>query len=538
MFRSFPRQKDFLSNFLKILIIVALIGGIFLRFYNLDGKALSNDETFSLTYIYGHSLAGVIDTKILSVEDLRSYQQVNFEEPLNIAVSRLLKNPYVFPPLYGVLMQVWARFLENFTDNLAFIARTLSVVMGILSLLAMYLLCRELEEQSSPFPWISTALIAISPFHLQYSQIVRTYSLITLTTLLASFFLLRAIRLNTKWSWSYYAISLALGLYSNLLFGFVAISHSIYVLIWEKFRLTKILKSYIIAAFMGGLAFIPWFILFITKPGLLGYSVAQVLQKTTFLSLATSWIKNIRPIFIDVNNPWVNFTAFFAKFQRFSALIILIIVLISFYYLARFGNRRIKIFLFCLITFCGLLLMLKDLIQGGRFSVRLRYMIPYVLSIELAVSYFLARQLKSKLFLRKQLAKVTLCFLILGGLLSCNLITFANSWWAFGAPDYPLIASKINQISNSVTIFEDLGDALTMSYLLNPQNSVHLTRKVPEFLELEDNNFYQKFDNIILFKPNKKTLNKIKEDSNLNLESLLVSNPNLPSQPNAWLIRN
>ena len=67
MFRSFPRQKDFLSNFLKILIIVALIGGIFLRFYNLDGKALSNDETFSLTYIYGHSLAGVIDRKILSV---------------------------------------------------------------------------------------------------------------------------------------------------------------------------------------------------------------------------------------------------------------------------------------------------------------------------------------------------------------------------------------------------------------------------------------------------------------------------------------
>nr|MDJ0682780.1 hypothetical protein [Xenococcaceae cyanobacterium MO_167.B52] len=132
----------------------------------------------------------------------------------------------------------------------------------------------------------------------------------------------------------------------------------------------------------------------------------------------------------------------------------------------------------------------------------------------------------------------TLCFLILGGLLSCNLITFANSWWAFGVPDYALIASKINQISNSVTIFEDWGDALTMSYLLNTQNSVHLTRKVPEFLELEDNNFYQKFDNIILFKPNKKTLNKIKKDSNLNLEPLLVSNTNLPSQPNTWLIRN
>ncbi len=329
-----------------------------------------------------------------------------------------------------------------------------------------------------------------------------------------------------------------MGLYSNLLFGFVAISHSIYVLIWEKFRLTKILKAYIIAAFMGGLAFIPWFILFITKPGLLAYSVAQVAQKTRFLSLATSWIKNIRPIFIDVNNPWVDFTAFFAKYQQFLALIILILVLISFYYLARFGSRKIKIFLFCLITFCGLLLMIKDIIQGGRFSVRLRYMIPYVLSIELVVSYFLARQLKSKLFLRRQLAKITLCFLILGGLLSCNLITFANSGRAFGAPDYALIASKINQISNSVTIFEDWGDALTMSYLLNHQNSVHLTRKAPEFLELEDKNFYQKFDNIILFKPNKITQNKVKNDTDFNLEPLLAPNPDLPSQPNAWLIKS
>ena len=118
------------------------------------------------------------------------------------------------------------------------------------------------------------------------------------------------------------------------------------------------------------------------------------------------------------------------------------------------------------------------------------------------------------------------------------MISLADSWWAFGAPDYPLIASKINQLSNPVIIFEDWGDALTMSYLLNSQNNVHLTRKITNFLEQKNNTFYQEFDNIILFKPNKITQNKVKNDTDFNLEPLLAPNPDLPSQPNAWLIKS
>ncbi len=536
-FKTFDRHNNIMPNWLKILTIFALITGVFLRFYNLDGKALSNDETFSLTYIYGHSLAAIIDSKIVTVEYLRNYQQVDLQEPLINSIARLIKNPYVFPPLYGILMQIWARFIEHFTDNLAFISRTLSVLMGVLSFLAMYLLCRELER-SSAFPWISTAILAISPFHLQYSQIVRTYSLTILTSLFASFFLLRAIRLNTKWTWSHYGVSLALGLYSNLLFGFVAIAHFAYVWLWEKFRLTKTLKAYICAALLGGLAFIPWFVLFITKPGLLGYSVAQVAQKTSFLSLITSWVRNIRPIFIDVNNPWVAFTGIFAKLQAVSAMAILILVAIALYYLVHFGDKKVRILVLCLIGFGGMLLMLKDILQGGKFSVRLRYMIPYVLGIEIAVSYLIAKELKSRLSLRRQLATITISCLILGGIVSCGLISFADSWWAFGAPDYPLIANQINKVSDSVVIFEDLGDALTMSYLLEPKNKVYLTRKVPQFLQKNKDETHRDFENIILFKPSNKIQNKIKNELNLNLELLLSPNPNLPSRQNVWLINN
>ena len=44
---------NFKSNLLKVLIIISLIVGIGCRFYDLNGKALSNDETFSSTYILG-----------------------------------------------------------------------------------------------------------------------------------------------------------------------------------------------------------------------------------------------------------------------------------------------------------------------------------------------------------------------------------------------------------------------------------------------------------------------------------------------------
>lgn len=72
-----PRLKTSLGGFPKLLVIIALVIGVFLRFYNLDGKLYSNDETFSTTNIFGRDVAEIIDTQIVSVEELQSYQQFN-----------------------------------------------------------------------------------------------------------------------------------------------------------------------------------------------------------------------------------------------------------------------------------------------------------------------------------------------------------------------------------------------------------------------------------------------------------------------------
>jgi uncharacterized membrane protein len=527
------RSSSWFYSFLKTLTIVALIIGIFCRFYNLDSKALSNDETFSSTYIYGHSLTEIIDTQIVSVDELQNYQRVNSEESVTDSVKRLIDNPYVFPPLYGILMQPWARLVAQFTDNPAIISRSLAALISLLAFPCIYWLSWELSG-SIIMGWLATAFLAISPFHLQYSQIVRTYSLTTVAILLSSACLLRAIRVKTKLSWFIYATSLAIALYSNILCGFVAIAHGVYIIYLEKFKLTKTLKSYLLSALGGGAAFLPWFILFITSPGLLGYSVAQVIDKTSPLSLLTIWLKNIRPIFIDINNPWVEFTHSFAGLQKLLFPFILITVLAAIYYLCR-NPKPISIFLLCLLGFGGILLMIKDLIVGGTFSVRLRYMIPYVLGIELAVAYFLANLLTSRYSLTKKLAQIATSILICGGIISCSLIAQANSWWAFGAPDNPLLAQEISKAEHPVVIFADWGDALTMSYLLEKNVYSHLTRQGNVHLIDNQGKIYQEFSDIFLFKPSKQLQRQL-QNSGLQLELLPISAPNLPRISEVWRV--
>lgn len=534
--------KQSLSGFsiiLKILIVLALIAGVVLRFSNLDGKLYSNDETFSTTYIFGHNLAdaGVIDSRIITVKELQDFQKVKLDESLPESINRLIETPYLFPPLYSIGMQLWARFWTPYVENPAIITRSFSVFISLFSLPCMYWLCWELSS-SAIMAWIGTALIAISPFHLQYSQIVRTYSFLTVATLLSSASLLRAKRLQTRLSWIIYAATVALGLYANVLFGFVIIAHGTYIIVSEKFRLNKIVRYYLISSLAGIATFLPWFVQFISKPSLLGYTVEQVSNRASWSELLVASFKNLKKLFIDLNDPWVDFTQNLQLLQRLSFPLIIILIIISVLYCIQKFSRPACLFILCIIGMCGGLMLIKDAIMGGTASVRLRYMIPYVIGINLAVAYFLAVLIESKITWRKNLAQILISILIIGGILSCSAIVRADSWWAFGAPDYPSIARQINRESHPIVIYEDWGDALTMSYMLAPEIRNHLTRKEANYLIDGRGKIYKEFNNIILFKPSPKLRYRIKKETNLKLERLFNYDTKLPQTPDVWKIEN
>jgi uncharacterized membrane protein len=523
------------STYLKVLIVVSIILGIFFRFYALDERVYSNDETFSSLQIFGHNLSGIIDGSAVTVDELQDYQRFNPNESFANSFQRLIAEPYVYPPLYPVLMQIWARFWSNYLDSPASIQRSFSAAISLFSLICIYWLCLELSN-SKPMAWIAVAL-AVSPFHIQYAQIVRTYSLTIVATLASSAMLLRAMRLNTKLNWAAYSATVAFGLYSNLLFGFVAIARGAYVLLTERVRFSKRFRLYLTYSIAGVAAFLPWFYLFISRPGLLTYSVKQVLAETSALSLFKIWLTNVGPIFLDMYNPWVRFTQSLRPLQQLFNLFILLLVGYSLYFVCCKAPKAIRLLTLSLIGLGGLALMLKDLASGGTFSTRLRYMIPYVLGIEIAVSYLLSNQLQSNLSFVRKLSGIVLTLLLLGGAASCGIISRADSWAAFGAPDYPLIAREINQVSRPVVIFEDWGDALTMSYLFDTNVFSHLTRKADFYLTEAEEDTYSGFSNIILFKPSNGLLQRIQANSDYTLESAFAPSISLPKEPNVWLVK-
>lgn len=520
------------SSLLKILIILSLILGIFFRFYNLDGKVYSSDETFSSLRIFGRNIAEVIDNRIVTVEELQNYQRIDTNKSLTDSVKRLIAEPYVFPPLYSILMQPWAHFWTPYFDNPAVIPRSFSALISVFALICIYWLCWELSGCQT-LAWVATALIAISPFHVQYAQIVRTYSLTTVATLLSSASLIRAMRVQTKLGWIIYALTVAIGLYSNLLFGFVAMAHGAYVFFIERFRLSKTLKLYLLASIAGISAFLPWFILFISKPGLVGYSVKQVLEDASLSSLIKKWVINIRPIFIDLNDPWVEFTKAFKPIQTLLLPCTLLMVVFSIYFICRKAPRSVSLFILSMIALGGLILMIKDGITGGSFSTRLRYMIPYVLGIEIAVAYFIASQIQSTYTLNKKLGEIILSTLIVGGIVSCGIISQAESWWAFGSPDSPIAARKISQATRPVVIFDNWGDALTMSYMLAPKVHCHLTRRADFHLIENKGRIYEGFSDIFLYNPSDNRRRKL-EESGSKMELAFKSYTNLPQIPKVW----
>ena len=128
----------------------------------------------------------------------------------------------------------------------------------------VFWLSRELFE-SKKAAWLATAILAVSPFHLIYSQEARLYSLWILTTLLASAILLRAISKKTKLWWILYGASLLIGIYTFALFALVMGAHAIYMLLIyvpkiksHPIKIPENFISYILSTAVPVILFLPW----------------------------------------------------------------------------------------------------------------------------------------------------------------------------------------------------------------------------------------------------------------------------------------
>ena len=186
-----------------MLLALAIAVGIFFRFYNLDRKLYWGDEVFTSLRISGYTEAdfyrAFYDGRVVALEELQAFQGPGAEWSVLGTIRGLAVEKPEHVPLYFLAARSWVELLGNFIAA----RRALSALASVATILGVYWLGRELFG-SARTGQVAAALVALSPFHVQYAQQARPYALWALLVVLASALLLRALRLDRRRLWILY----------------------------------------------------------------------------------------------------------------------------------------------------------------------------------------------------------------------------------------------------------------------------------------------------------------------------------------------
>lgn len=454
-----------------ILLAVLLGLGLFFRVSNLDQKVYWQDETVTSLRVSGYTRMELIQNtfrgQTVSVEDLQTYQRFKPNSTLADAIHSLADEDSQHPPLYYILTR-WA--MAGFGSSIV-VTRGVAAVLSLLAIPCIYWLCLELF-QSPLVGGVAAVLLSVAPVHIIYAQEAREYSLWTVTILLCSVALLRAMRRKTLLDWGVYAVTLALSFYTFLFSALVALAHGIYVIVTER-RLSKTVIGYGAALLAAGLVFSPWMVI-------VASSVAQIQETNEWSAsnqglsfLLQRWAANLIHVFFAWNlqeqMPIVHLLLLGCV-----VLFSLALMTYAFYILCRYAPTKTWLFIVLLAGVTSLILVIPDLITGSYRSGITRYQIPLYLCIELAVAFLFANRLHHSVKHRQRQGWTLVTLLVVSlSVLSSAWINQASNWWTKGGTSYDSL--KIAEVANAIErpllligYHFSSTDALSLSYLLKP----------------------------------------------------------------------
>ncbi len=116
------------------------------------------------------------------------------------------------PPLYHVLMHFWTHWFG--VSEVAL--RGMSLTIGVISIPVAYWAATTIYDRRVGL--ITTLVVALSPFHIWYSQEARMYSMLFLFGLLSLATFVTALRENHWYRWLAYGVVTLLGLFTQYFF--------------------------------------------------------------------------------------------------------------------------------------------------------------------------------------------------------------------------------------------------------------------------------------------------------------------------------
>lgn len=212
-----------MRNSTKILLIIILLIAAVLRIFHLAGFSFCIDEGMAFYTISQPTLAKMLD------------------------VIRVNKD---LPPLHFILMRYWLKLGSS-----EFMLRLFSVIFGVLSICAIYKLAKTLFDEKVAL--LSAFLLAISPLHIYYSQMIKNYTLSVFLAFLTIYFFLKLLSENNLVSWLGYLIAIILSVYTHY-FAFLLILSATIFLFFYYDQYKHLLKKWLLSLGIVFLSYLFW----------------------------------------------------------------------------------------------------------------------------------------------------------------------------------------------------------------------------------------------------------------------------------------
>lgn len=218
------RSRQLRSPMFLALVLLLAFG---LRLINLGGRTLWYDEAFAVLFAE-KGLDAMLEGTLTSVDGSAAD---------------------VHPLLYYSVLHGWMRV----AGESVVVVRLLSVLCGMLTVSAVYGLARDWFGETTGRA--AALIVALAPFHVQYSQETRMYALLSLTLILATWAYWRA-WWTRRWAWwLLFGILAGVSMYVQQLAAFFLLAAGILPLLWRDVRR---MASMIAAGLVALLIYLPW----------------------------------------------------------------------------------------------------------------------------------------------------------------------------------------------------------------------------------------------------------------------------------------
>jgi uncharacterized membrane protein len=206
-----------------VLLTLALvtIAGVFLRLYDLGEESMWLDEVTAVNRANG-SIEGILDTES--------------HDPN--------------PPLYYLMLRSWMRWFGTSEWG----ARSLSALLGVLCIPAVFLVARELFDEEIGL--LSSLVVSVSRFQIAYSQEARMYAGLSLFALLSIYAFLRIIRSPAKRDYLLYVAATSALIYVHVYGLFIVLFQNAWFLLFAGYR--RVWRRWLLVEALVGAIFAPW----------------------------------------------------------------------------------------------------------------------------------------------------------------------------------------------------------------------------------------------------------------------------------------